>query len=438
MNRNIDRFNHKHTPIVKQDLYNLFFLGCIFVYIPILPIDIAECQPYLWLICCFIGLAFIFNFGFKIDSVSALSIALFFFVTARFIADYATYSVNTIDFLRYIFPCAGLFFAFMAKKPPSIIIIDAVIFLHLLMVIFTIIPGFNELFREFMLNIYGRYGKLLLSGTRGISFLSPEPSYAAFYLSVVLATLRIFSETGVKSKMIFRELLLVFLIACTKSIAGVIVIIIYSMSFVFFDAKLRVKIVMIVLLFSAIPAAIEYTRFGKTILRAADYAYSEGSISDVINVASLVEPSGSARIIQNSAALYGAIRRPLGNGLGSYGDKWWYWADNMGWYVLPEHEVLSEHYLERRPLAAHAIIPQLSHDIGLSIFVWFSAFLMIIFRCRKSMKSSTNFFIFGLCIIFFLYQSQMTNPSIWYLLALYYYSSREKSTLSLYAKHKSS
>ena len=132
---------------------------------------------------------------------------------------------------------------------------------------------------------------------------------------------------------------------------------------------------------------------------------------DLVSFLFTQESSGGTRIIVNFLAIASIFINPFGSGLGSFSDKIDLYSTYFG-LDLSKHEVLGVDLINK--IYPQTYFANLCNDIGLFSMLLFPIILLNNDNSNKSFNLKRN-----LCLIFLiLFQSQITNPAFWYLIAI--------------------
>jgi hypothetical protein len=166
----------------------LVFYSIFIIYIKILPIDV-ETQPFIVYILALIGL-----FLYSEDSKNSYT-QYFIYIQILVLIIYGaidklntTHAFDILSIFKYtVGPVVYLYFVRAFDTIIKIVNIQRIIvfFFVLGCFLFFDIPVITNLLRNIQTMIVAR-GMIDLSGARGISILTPEPSYVAFYLLVLM------------------------------------------------------------------------------------------------------------------------------------------------------------------------------------------------------------------------------------------------------------
>ena len=301
--------------------------------------------------------------------------------------------------------------------------------------------------------------------------IASEPSYLSLMLIFYLLILIFFSNNVPKSKKIIiktLELLILIIIYETNSRIGTLFIIFYTTYYIIISSKVRFISLIFLILISAsfITQLHSYKVIGYTQPKN-DYINSEGIIqndekylissrrilnfnefikidrNDVnfqhsfLEIFSKVEPTGFIRILHNYLSVLAFVNEPMGYGIGSYPLIWFKHVDQYNLdNTIKKNEVIKNWYdqgIQYKKQYIQNYFFTILHDGGLfpSIF-----FLIILFNCfYKALKSKLPiYYLFSsYLIICFFFQSNITSPYPWIILAMIYY---QKPQINLHSKKK--
>lgn len=416
----ITRNNNPARNFSSQHLENLYFFGVIFIYLPLLPIGNAETQPFIWLFVVLLGAPWLLlNGNQRINTFSLYGFAFATIIWARLWVDSINGTPDIAFSVKYIFIILCLCTSFLVKSGHTRTALNCVIIAHVIVLGISIIPGLNSAFSSAMTMFFGRYSGDLFD-VRGLSYFAPEPSYAAICLGGLLALDQIEKAKSYKRIFDLRTGTIIILLMSTKALMGAVILLIFGLSFLIGRPSL-VKTICAAA--GAALVGIVSLNSGRVsqlleMLKAIDW--SQLDLETSLTAISLVEASGSTRLITNSSAFLGGIKNWHGNGIGSYGQQWVTWADAAGWQLLERHEVLGDAYKAGLPATNHSVIANLTFEVGAIFIIWYLAFLSYVFINKEMKHRWTCFwYVFLLTIFLSLFQYQITNPMIWYIFIVY-------------------
>lgn len=409
-------------------LHRFLFVSLFLIFIPLIPIGI-ETQPTLALFTSIILIAGFSNpkelLKLDVFFVCLLSVILTIYATWQFFFKFDYKAL--IEFLKYLIGPIIFFAIRTSKFSVSFPLLKKVVIgLAIVAGISLFLPGiYVFIFRYLIPRFVDNVG----SDARGIVILTPEPSYFAVFQIILLITIeKALSQLNYeqseevdynKKQLLYLKYVVIFISLLTKSAVVILYVLIFlipelkRLSF----KKLFIWLLIIIPLISIV----------------VYFFFSENRLFDVISlVYKLVsedefdwmnflfnqESSGGTRIIVNFLAIASLFINPFGSGLGSFSSMIGFYSEyfNMD---LSKHEVLGGDLGKIYPQTYFA---NLCNDIGIFSLVLFPILLI------NNASDSRNFVLKrNLClVIMILFQSQITNPAFWYLIAVSKINTDEK------------
>lgn len=252
----------------------------------------------------------------------------------------------------------------------------------------------------------------LRGGFRGISVITPEPSYFAFYSMLFIVLLEFYEESKIitRNQKIICLSVIIFLTLLSLSVYSLLVLLTYIfVKIIFKNPLLLIGFFFIFFLLIYFPKILPNNRI-KQIFTALNLLMTGGT--SLMNFLFFVETSGSTRFILNFIAIMSIFFIPFGSGFNSFGTT----LVDVGHKLnLPveSHEVIKNWI--GSTVYAQTYFANLANDIGILSLVYLVVFFTNYKRCY-TLKFRTIVFFFLLLTTFF--QSQITNPIPWIILAL--------------------
>ena len=385
------------------------YLGALSVFIPLLPVNI-ETQPVLFIagaVLCF------WHNSQRSKQLLLFVTAFLCMVTCSAIYNFGFYGSSAIiDWTKFSLP---VIFFYLANKvtPPHRAVQYAVAFLHIVLLIL-FLSGKATILES----IFGRY-LADPNATRGFSFLAYEPSYAATYLyTLSVCANRTYINQNLSKRIWFPQTVFIVCLLATKSLLGLIFIVILLYEFFDFSLRKLVKFVPVsFLLFSAFAYfnSNENSRFNEFFI-----AISTLDSQDLVVALSIAEPSGTTRLIGNWFAIAYGLESVTGFGTGSFGTTW-------GIINLQKNNTLVlDHLLLGQFIADGNSTPQawsggISFEFGLAGLVFATFFFYLIVsrvRSEGAVREKAIRVILMYCGVVFFLQSQISNPIYCYTLLI--------------------
>ena len=268
-------------------------------------------------------------------------------------------------------------------------------------------------------HIIPRFASNVGSDARGIVILTPEPSYFAVFQTILLITIeKALSQSAndnekasERKKLLFLKYLVLLLSLLTKSA----LVIIYAIIFLIPDFK-KInfkKLILGVFILLPIAGLLIYFFFSQNrLFDVVELIYNltkEGNF-DWTAFLFTQESSGGTRVVLNFLAIAAIGMFPFGAGLGSFSSMLNVYGDHYN-LDISKHEVLGS--IEGR-IYPQTYFANLCNDVG--VF----AFLLIFICFANNAIDSKNFKLKrNACLLIMLFfQSQITNPAFWFLLAV--------------------
>lgn len=261
------------------------------------------------------------------------------------------------------------------------------------------------LFPNFLTMIFPRY--VILEGGRGFSYFSSEPSYSATYLFFIgLAYTLGLLKNIFNARWIFWALCL-FLLSTLSMISFLFFIILAMIYFSGVSYTKRIYIFAFSLIFGTIFIA-NVDRVKNELFPLVNSVISgEESLQEL----AIKYPSASTRVVLNSVAIIDGYERRFSIADIGYNSKLPDILHNYGLdEILIHHEVISHLHNEDVALKPQAMFPYLAYSYALFsiIFIIYPLYVIaLLIRRRQVMVSAASIALF---IVFFLYQSQYSNP----------------------------
>jgi hypothetical protein len=401
------------TLLNKKTIFNLLFISFFLIFFHLIPINV-ETQPHLSFI--FALLLFVTakstNYKFKKD-ILFLYLLLSILLAYTCLQFLLEFSFNPIlEFIKYLI--GPIIYLAIRNNYITInfkifrLVIFSLSFFALLNLI---TPNIYEFFFG---RIIPRFSGNIAGGIRGITILTPEPSYFAIFqiilLIIIEKQLTNLTLTTVEiSKLKVLKFILIVISFLTKS-AFVILI-----SFIFLLPKkinfiklFKIAFIVVILLF------LFYNLFTENrlsqILILLYTLISEGNF-DLSNFLFNQESSGGTRIIVNFLAIFSILIHPFGSGFGSFSNMISQYAVYFD-LNISKHEVLGSDLLAK--IYPQTYFANLCNDIGIFSLLLFPVIFLNNDNSNKGYNIKRNLCLF--IMIFF--QSQITNPAFWFLIAI--------------------
>lgn len=250
------------------------------------------------------------------------------------------------------------------------------------------------------------------SGFRGISVLTPEPSYFALFSMLFLCLVEYYDQiNAISNKLKYILLGIVLLLSLVSlSVYSLLVILVYLFIKCLFKNPLLILFILLsITLLVLYPDFLPKNRI-KQIFTSINKLFT-ANVS-LIDFLFIVEPSGSTRIILNFIGMVSIIFHPFGSGFNSFQDTF-LTISNILKLPIENHEVLK--YLIGTKFYAQTYIANLANDIGLLSLVVIKIYFSN-YNNYYSKEFKVIIIFFFLLMLFF--QCQITNPIPWFILAI--------------------
>jgi hypothetical protein len=422
----------------KTVLLNATLLFSFFPYFRVIPGIDADVQP----ICGFIALILIVLFGLKRDKTTnvllyLIAIIVFYSLTFAILEGNAIFVLS--NFFSYLLPIL----TFLAIKDNTDLISERIVFWSLIVYL---IVGLLQNFYMFggvisLLKLDSIIRGIVdgpWGGNRGVTFLSPEPSYAVRAIIQIFVTILVLKEKNKISNKTFNFSIASFVIMLliNKSATGIITSIIIAIGFFFQDGKY----------FSSKIKSTFFTLVSTIALLSAPVILTiANNLSDKIRFFEVIKTVGDSDLWRNSPetivtliagkrliTVYVGFMTPisnfgLGHGVGSY-LKFDEFSKLLGidfstLSMLGDEERLSS--LAPKPDSFASV---LSMDTG---FLGLAMLMLFLYHCyfenfrRKLASNGIRLGVFLAALYLILLNSPTSMPSTWILLA-YVYSGFDK------------
>ena len=263
-------------------------------------------------------------------------------------------------------------------------------------------------------------------GSRGISVITPEPSYYAFFSILFF----IFGEYHyIHKKCSKKQANLIFImntlisLATSSFLCFIVVILFWFNKWYFYKKKLFLVAVPSIILGGVFYAATfsDTNRIFEVIVRFTTLISND---IDLHTFLFIVEPSGSTRLILNFLALTNIFNYPFGSGLGTFNSFYKLNAELLNINLL-NHAVLKT-YLNRK-IYASTYFCNLTNDIGIFSILFLA---LVFFNNDKNISKYYKRMLYLFIALMSLFQCQITNPILWITISMLK-QERKKVNLSI-------
>lgn len=379
---------------------NLLLFAAMVMYVPIVP-GLGETQPWMFVICALFFCVLMLVVGEPIR-INAYLISLCVF-TALFCLTSIVGQVSIRPSGEFAKLLIVLFMVWTLAGWVGVGTLGFYKFfiaLHLCLLAFVLVAGEGP-----MEALWGRY--VAFEGGRGISYLAPEPSYAATYSFFVLLAYTVGYQTRIFTNRTILVLLFVILLS-TLSLLGLIYALV-AVVVLMRNRGLLAPVLAIVAAFSLLTLlGLATDRVEREITQVLYDLISDQSLQEL----TLAYPSPSTRFVLNGAALVSGVSSLVGHGFGTFEYRWTEVLRQVGLgEIVHVHEVLHVYAEQDLPLKTQALFPYVVYSFGL-----FGLLLLAYpIKCITSLllRREYAFALAGVLILFlfFFYQAQFTNPA---------------------------
>ncbi len=397
----------------RIDINNLLFISFFTIFFHLIPIGV-ETQPHFTLFFALILMVF----GQKMRSTLSgdvkilylLILILFSYTVFQTISSFSFTII--IEFLKYLI--GPILYLAIRKNSFCIsfkVYKKLIYFLTFLAILNLLLPTIYEFIFG---NFIPRFSGNLPGGIRGITILTPEPSYFAIFQIILLIILeKHFAHTGLsdveRRSANLLKYLIIGLCLLTKSAYVLMLCVIFILPpNLNFKKIAKILILASVGIFLIVNVFVE-NRLSQIIVLVSSLI-SENNF-DLISFLFTQESSGGTRVILNFLAISSVFTYPFGSGLGTFSTMLFGYSSFYN-IDLSNHEVLGSDLIGQ--IYPQTYFANLCNDIGIFSFLLFPIILLNNDNSNKVFNLKRN-----LClIVMILFQSQITNPAFWFIIAI--------------------
>lgn len=401
----------------KAKAYNYLFFSFFLIFLKLIPIGI-ETQPLIALIFALLILMHgehdftLIKRDVFFVYILMFFIVLYFFITLLFNHWFSAF----VDLLKYL--VGPLIYLALRRFPHKVSIKTVtlvVLILSSVALFILFLPSVAHLVFYF---IVSRSENLSGNDFRGISILTPEPSYFSVFEIILLIEIEHkLSELDLSIKdrkhLKILKVVVIILTFLTKSVLGIFIAIIFIFPSFSIRKGLVTFIAVSIALFLGFMLYINLfpdSRLSQVI--ATLIFLLSGNDFNLLDLIFIQESSGGARIILNFFGFASVIQHPFGSGLGSFPSMLKGYGDYYN-LDLASHDVLSiSDHIKFYP---QTYLANLVNDMGLFAFILVPILFINNKSDNKNFSSKRSLCLF--LMIFF--QSQITSPAFWYVMAVY-------------------
>ncbi|WP_148639212.1 hypothetical protein [Aquimarina longa] len=344
-------------------------------------------------------------------------------LTTYFVIQYLVFQTGILEYITFLIgPLVYLVFLNRVHTI-SVLLIKwiIIVFLFLTIIILFRIPGFYDILNWLTQVFISRSQEHTSSSIRGVSLLTPEPSYFAFPLILLLSIIDLkLEEENIKSLKKYR-LVLFFIALVTKSALVFFYLIFYLLgkylsrySLNLFKIKFSTKNIVIgISLIVILLMPFLFLRNSRPV-QVAENVYKSVSKGDMFGLL-FRESSGSTRFIINTLGVISIQKEPFGWGIGEFKYNFFKAGNTKFKEVIKKHEVLRAFYYNDNPVKTQTYLTNLTGDIGIFSLPLFLFIIISIYKAKGETRGGIKWVIPLMLIIV---QGQMSNPAIWIILAI--------------------
>lgn len=409
----------KSTYINISFIINLLFMLSFLIYVKKTPLE-TETQPFFIFL---ITTTLIFFIKLKLTKRDIFLVLHLVVLTLYIIYQILFYRTGIVDYLTYLIgPITYLVFLNRINSI-SVLLLKRIIIFFLILTIVSLfkMPVLNDILVGFSEIFIGRTGWGEGSGFRGVSLLTPEPSYFAFFLILLMSLIDIKIKNENPKSFKIYWIILFFIALATKSA----LVFFYLIAYIFgkqvskytlkrikewFNSK-NIFLLLSFIIILSIPFLFLKESRPVQVIENVSKSVSDGNAFELL----FRESSGSTRFIVNALGVITVNVKPLGWGIGEFKNHYYEAAPESFKKIILRHEVLKVFYEEKRPLKTQTYFTNLVGDIGLFSIPFLLFILISFFKAKGEIRSGLKWTIILMLIIV---QGQISNPVIWILLAI--------------------
>ena len=461
---------------MKIKVEKLIFITSLFSIhlIPFAHSFIFETMPILLLIFCFFCLVssdkkIIYGILKKNRYIKLLII----FLILIYLSDFNFFNGKEIEIIKYLVgPFIFLSFIRIKKYFGINELILFGIFILLLYLIFKFqIPFLFENSCKSLEFFIARLNCDTVINTRNIQnpfLITPEPSYLSLMLCFFLILLSIYKKNASKNKKLiifFIEISTCIIIFDTSSRIGY-----FFLMFYILISILKNKIILILFLLTIFLSLLLHNEniinklfnietnsnnlnylhdkidnnqdiISRKILNLnriiKDYFNEENTASEhysFLNRINNFEPTGFIRVLHNYLGLMGFLSNPFGNGIGSYPNVWGQYIieDKKFIEILKKNEVTKEWFKEgivNKKQYIQNYFFSVLHDGGFIPSILLLILFLNILKKTFDKKDPSLYLMLFYTVIAFFFQSPITSPYPWIVMALIYHNNKRQISI---------
>lgn len=397
----------------RIEVNNLLFISFFTIFFHLIPIGV-ETQPHFTLVFAIILMVFgkrmRSEFPIDVKILYFLIFILFSYTVFQLLSNFSFTII--VEFLKYLIGPI----IFLALRKSNFFISFKVYrwliyFLTALAILNITLPSIYEFIFE---NFIPRFSGNVPGGFRGITILTPEPSYFAIFQIILLIILEkhlAYKGLGIGERRSANLLkyLVIGLCLLTKSAYVLMICVIFILPpELNFRKFAKILAIASVIIFLIVNVFVE-NRLTQIIVLITGLI-NENDFN-LISFLFTQESSGGTRIILNFLAITSMLTNPFGSGLGSFSSRMLEYSSFYN-LDLSNHEVLGNDLIGK--IYPQTYFANLCNDIGVFSFLLFPIIFLNNDNNDKGFNLKRN-----LCLlVMILFQSQITNPAFWFLIAI--------------------
>ena len=400
----------------KAKAYNYLFFSFFLIFLKLIPIGI-ETQPLIALIFALLILVH----G-KYDFTLIKRDVFFVYVLIFIILVYFFYTLlyhhwfsAFVDLLKYL--VGPLIYLALRRYPHKVsikTITIVVVMLSSVALFILLLPSVAQMVFYFIIS---RAENISGNEFRGISILTPEPSYFSVFEIILLIEIEnklsdLSMSLKDRKRLKMLKTVVIILTFLTKSVFGIFI----AVLFLFPSFSIKKGLITFLGIASAIFIGFMiYTNvFPESrisqVISTVQFLLTGGDFS-LLDLVFIQESSGGARIILNFFGFASIVQHPFGSGLGSFPSLLQGYGDYFE-LDLASHDVLS--LADHIKFYPQTYLANLVNDIGVFAFILIPILFVNNDNSNKNFSSKK-----GICLLLMIFfQSQITSPAFWFVMAI--------------------
>lgn len=413
--------------IDSKIIYNIAFFSIIFMYIRIIPVNI-ETQPVFVVILIPIFIA-INKMKVSIKSedrflIVYLIITFIYFIVASLlgvestIIHYFKLILGPLAYLLILKNVDLLEIRTLKSMTILLFIISFIYFFH--------IPIIYDFINSIINLLLNRYTANYI-GARGMSILTPEPSYFVYFAMLLLYSFDfIESKLNLKENIVYKVLIYVMCIITKSALVYMFILIYLTLKYLYCNNNMKINNIIKILIMG-----ITIALFIIICTKLFNIDLSNNRLQQIINSSHYdnifetlfySDESSGFRFIINTIYILSIFVKPFGYGLGGMETQWSNVARLFN-IDYARNGIFVYTYNDYTSLPAQAYIPNVIGSIG--IF----SILIIIFIYKNNVLNNSKLrksILIVISLFMWILQSNMFNPVFWILIGICKYNNEKK------------